>query len=85
MDEARYLTDPLYKRTVDRERAWGNIARKLEASAYRAAVRAWLTGSQIGDSDSQERYTVTARALGTLTITLADGTRRGMHAPVPIA
>lgn len=84
-DAPRYAADALYRRDVDRANAWQNIARRMDALAYRARVAAWLAEAELGHRDERGRYTVTARALGALTLTLADGTTRDIAAPVPLA
>ncbi|MDF2990291.1 MAG: hypothetical protein K0S37_805 [Microbacterium sp.] len=71
-------------RTRAKERAWGTIARRFDAMAYRARVRAWLAHSALGATD-RAGVTVTARTLGHLTATLPDGTACEMDAPIPLA
>ena len=85
IDRTRYRTDAVYKRTVDREKAWGRIADQFEAMAYRHRVHAWLTGSQLGDTDKAGTYIVTGRTIGEATLTMTDGTTRIIYAPVPFA
>lgn len=85
VNPARYWTDAIYKRDVDRAVAWVRIARDLDRVAYRGLVRAWLAGSRVGDTDSQGRYTVTERTLGHCVITLPEGITISIEAPVPLS
>ena len=71
------------QRTRDKERAWTNIARQFDAMTYRTRVAAWLKESALGHAT--ERYTVTERSLGALTLTLPDGSILAMNAPIPLA
>lgn len=61
------------------------LSRMLDAWAYRIQIRAWLQESALGFVSDRHGYTVTGRSVGALTLTLADGTRRDMQAPVPLA
>ena len=71
------------QRTRDKELAWANIARQFDAMAYRTRVAAWLKESTLGHAT--ERYAVTERSLGSLTLTLSDGSTVSMNAPIPLA
>ena len=71
------------QRTRDTGAAWAGIARKFDAMAYRTRVAAWLKESALGHAT--ERYTVTERSVGALTLTLPDGSTLAMNAPIPLA
>ena len=77
--------DSIDRRRIDAKiRGWEWVALQFDAMAYRQRVRAWLTHSAMGASDTAG-VTVTSRSLGALTATLPDGSTREMFAPIPLA
>ena len=80
-DSLRYWTDARYRHDVDQAFAWANITHALEARARRIQIRAWVSGSKLGDRGTG--YVVTARVPGALTVTLDNGGTLDISAPIP--